>query len=220
PAAVRTLLAPDDPPRAGPCLAAYDHVAVADRVPVLGRHDHRADADRAHRSRRVAVLVIVHIPAELVVTAKRLRENLEPLEPFHAGHAVPARDDQPDGRSVLREDRPAIHLEGEEGVRVPRLGEREGPRERNFVRAVRWPSSVRANREDFDRAWPQTGGFQDGPQGDARPSGCAHRAELPRLARRERLESGATIACALDRPRQSASAHTLDVAPAHPPGAV
>src|SRR5205807_641906 len=80
------------------------------------------------------------------------------------------------------------------------------------------PSSVRAKREDFDRAWPQTGGFQDGPQGDARPSGCAHRAEPPRLARRERLESGATIACALDRHRQSASAHRLEVGHVQPHG--
>src|SRR5207245_7922981 len=150
PAAVRTLLAPDDPPRAGPCLAAYDHVAMAYHVPVLGRHDHRADADRAHRGRRVAVLVIVHIPAELVVTAKRLLENLEPLEPFHAGHAVPAGDDQPDRRSVLWEDRPAIHLEAEECVRVPRLGEREGSGERNFVIDLRSTSSVSDGCEDFD----------------------------------------------------------------------
>src|SRR5207245_10755320 len=85
---------------AGPRLAAHDHLATAHGVPVPGRHDDRADADRANRGRRVAVRVIVYIPVELVLTAKRLRESLDPLEPFPAAHAVPARYRAPDRPSV------------------------------------------------------------------------------------------------------------------------
>src|SRR2546422_11262611 len=65
---------------AGPRLAAHDHLATAHGIPFPGRHDDGADADRANRSRRVAVRVIVYIPAEMVVTAKRLPESPDPLE--------------------------------------------------------------------------------------------------------------------------------------------
>src|SRR5438093_10983643 len=196
---------------AGPRLAAYDHFALTHDVPFPGRHDDRADADRANRDRRVAVRVIVHVPAELVVTAKRLRESFDALEPFHAGHPVPAWDDQPNRRSVLRGNRPAVHLEGEEGVRVPRLREREGPRERNLVRDLRWPSSIRADGEDFNHLRSQASGLQDGPQGNARPAGRAHSPEPPRLPRRQRLESSTTVSRALERRRQGPCAHRLEV---------
>src|SRR3989442_1883089 len=201
---------------AGPRLASHDHWATAYGIPVPGRDDDRADAHRANRARRVAVLVIVYIPAELVVTPKRLRESLDPLEPFHAGHAVPARDDQPNRPSVLPEDRPAVHLDGEERVRGPRLPQREGPPERNLVRDVRWASSVRADGEDFNRVRSQAYEFQEGAQGNARPSGCAHRAEPPRLPRRERRESGATVPRALERHRHGASAYRLEVGRVQP----
>src|SRR3989449_1888869 len=150
------------------------------------------------------------MPAELVVTAKRLRESLDALEPFHAGHPVPAWDDQQNRRSVLRRNRPAVHLEGEEGVRVPRLREREGPRERNLVRDLRWPSSIRADGEDLTHVRSRACGFQDGPKGNARPSARAHRAEPPRLPRRQRLESSTTVPRALERRRQGPCAHRLE----------
>src|SRR5207249_11391218 len=100
---------------------------------------------------------------------------------------------------------------GEEGVRVPRLREREGPRERNLVRDLRWPSSIRADGEDFNHVRSQACGLQDGPQGNARPSGRAYSPEPPRLPHRQRLESSTTVPRALERRRQGACAHRLEL---------
>src|SRR5207245_7261127 len=80
--AVHPDLDSHDDTLAGPRLAAYDHLALMHDVAVKGRHDDRADADGANRGGRVAVGVIVHVSAELVITAERLRKSLDPLKPL------------------------------------------------------------------------------------------------------------------------------------------
>src|SRR3989449_9076315 len=104
---------------AGPRLPAYDHFALTHDVPVPGRHDHRPDADRANRDRRVAVRLIVYVPAELGVTTKKLRASFDAREPFYAGHPLPTWGGQPKRRPALRGERPAGPLGGGGGVRGP-----------------------------------------------------------------------------------------------------
>src|SRR5256885_2476419 len=64
-AAVHSDLDSHDHTLAGPRLAAYDYIALTHDVPVPGRHDDRADADRANRDRRASLRAVGDVAAPL-----------------------------------------------------------------------------------------------------------------------------------------------------------
>ena len=52
---------------------------------------------------------------------------VDSLEPLDVGHAVPARDDEAQRIAVLRGERLAVDLVGEEHLRPERFVDREAP---------------------------------------------------------------------------------------------
>ena len=78
-----------------------------------------------HALTRVVRVCLVAVGDGLLVALERLGDRRDPREPLDAGHAVPAGDEQAHRGAVLRLERPAVHLVGEQHLGAQRLGERE-----------------------------------------------------------------------------------------------
>src|SRR2546428_514420 len=183
---------------AGPGVATHDLAATHEDVAVLRRRD---DGPRRHRSERTPV---DDVAIALEETAERPSQERQTREPFHGRHPVPARNDQPQGRTVLARKRLAVHLVGQQGVLVHRLAQRQRTFGRRTSAEVRDGSGVGAGAEHLDRRTCRAGAFEHRAQRRALPFRGPHRTEAPLLASDARLERGAAVAGAFERDRQRA----------------
>ncbi len=127
--------------------------------------------------------------------------DLDAAEPLDRGDADPARDDQADGEAVVRGERLAVHLVGDEHV-VECLADRQRPTHVTLVDTAADDDGIEALGQHVDGVAPQPGPPQQQRQWDAAPAGRTDCAEAPlRAARRLALlgaEEAASVAGALD----------------------
>jgi hypothetical protein len=90
---------------------------------VLGRDDHRLDAQDVDRPPLAPVLVDVALRLE--PAGERLGQRGDARHPLDAGHAVPAGHDEAHRRAVLARQRLRVHLEREQHVGIGRFVERQ-----------------------------------------------------------------------------------------------
>ncbi len=110
----------------------------------------------------------------------------------------PSRHDQAGGKAVPVRQRFAIHREGDQGVFVQRLGERQALHE---VRGSLEYTGVRAVERDFQRIFVEAGLTEHISEPDTLPKGIAHGAMPPLDTGHMRLEQSATVAGAQAKSR-------------------
>ena len=124
-------------------------------------------------------------------------EQLDPLEPLDVRHPVPARNEQAQRETVLRRQRRAVHLVGQEHVVPQRLVQREAALEPLLLPAL--DAAVEPGEEHLDRSLAHPRLFEQRSQRGAGPAGGADRLQEPRLADRARIEPRAAVPGALHR---------------------
>ena len=77
----------------------------------------------------VHVVGVAHEPVRvgLLVALELAGDRGDRAQPLHVRHPVPAGDDQPHRETVLRQQRRAVHLVGEQDVFAERLVDAEAP---------------------------------------------------------------------------------------------
>src|ERR1051325_6687462 len=154
-----------------------------------GRHEQRARHDPLDR-RALLVFGLPHpVRLKLLVAGERLVDHLDLGQPLDAGHPVPAGDDEAQRETVLRRERLAVHLVGEQQVVAERFPEREAALVALLDVAVDAP--VEAGEEHLDGPLPNARLFEQRPQRGAGPARGADGLEQPGLAHGARIEAGA-----------------------------
>src|SRR3989442_9710646 len=76
--------------------AAFNESSSSEEIRNPGRSHEGPNADPVHRRARVVSVALIAVRSDLLETLERCRDRLDRAEPFDAGHAVPAWDDQPE----------------------------------------------------------------------------------------------------------------------------
>src|SRR4029078_6892122 len=107
----------------------------------------------------------------------RLLAAADLREPLDVGHAVPAGHDQPEREAVLRRQRSAVHLVGDEAPPAHGLGDGEAGLAALLELAL--PPAVEAREHDVDPVAGRTGLLEQLGERDAAPTRGADRRREP-----------------------------------------
>ncbi len=161
-----------------------------------GRHHQAAHPDPFDRCPGVRLGVAEAVTGDVLIAHERGLEHPDAGEPLHVRHPVPARDDQAKREAVLRRQRLAVHLVGEEQVRSARLGERESALV--VLLDVALDAVIQPGERDVDGA---SQGFRLRQQRRERgpgPRRGSDRAAQPGLADRARFQERPSVARTLE----------------------
>src|SRR5918996_3234553 len=160
------------------------------------RRDHqRADVDSANRLADLVLIPAEPVGVALLVAVEGLVDHVDAREPLHARHPVPAGNEQPERKAVLRRERHPVHLVREEHVVAERVLERDAARVVLLLAAL--DAAVEPGEQYLDRAVPDSRLLQQASQRRASPACGPDRLEEPRLAHDVRLNVRAPVAGAL-----------------------
>jgi hypothetical protein len=187
---------------------------LEEAVPLREVGDPRRDHQRArqHARDRLAELfggLLRPVLLHLLVALERLGEEGDPLEPLHVRHPVPAWDDQTQRKAVLRRERLAVDLVGEEHLRPARLVEREAPLVRVLDLALE--PAVEAGEEHLDGAVLDPGLLEERRERRSCPLCVPDRFVEPRLAERAGREARPAVPGALEGDRDARLRALLDL---------
>ncbi len=166
-----------------------------------GRPGEFGDAHHRHDGHRYAVARWLFRPVgpgqrvvgRVPVRVQRVAGDFDVAEPFHAGRAQPAGDDQAGRESVVRRQRFAVHGQRDERIVRPCLGDRQPP--------CKTPG-IQTFRQHVHRRIAHAGQRQHVAQARAGSFGHADRTGLPLgiagLASEAVLEESAGVAGAFD----------------------
>jgi hypothetical protein len=187
-----------DPGATRPRPALEEHPAGAHdpgpghEVREVGRDHQRTGRDPGHRVTGLVGVAAHAIGDGLLETGERLGDDVDPAQPLHVGHAVPAGRDQPHGIAVLRRQRRATHRVRRQHVLLAGLGERQAALIVLLDPALH--TVIGAGEHDVDRGGIHLRKREDVPQRHARPLGGADRLDQPGLADRPGVQAGAPVA--------------------------
>ena len=157
-------------------MPARDH-----RAEEVAVERHLAERDAGARRRR-AVLGQQPVRRRLVVALRRLREQLDALQPLDAARADVARHHRAQRRAVDRRQRLAVHLPREQDLRPARLGERD--RDLVALRRVGLLGVVGAGQPDVARGGVDPRGGEHVGQRGTRPASRCRSPRGPTAPRR------------------------------------
>ena len=137
------------------------------------------------------------VAGRLLVAVEGLVHDVDPREPLDVRHPVPARNHQPEREAVLRRQRSAVQVVGEERIAAERLRERQ--RTPVTLLDASLDAAVEPGEDDLDRTLERFGLREQGGERGAAPASVADRLEQPGLADRPRLHSRPPVAGAFHR---------------------
>ena len=115
---------------------------------------------------------LAHVVGDVLLPAgERLGHGGDRAQPLHVRHPVPAGDDQPERKAVLRRKRLPVDLVGEEDLVALRLGDREAPLV--GVLDVALDAAVEPAEDDLLRLRGEAGLLEERRERRARPLGRA-----------------------------------------------
>jgi hypothetical protein len=179
--------------------------------PRLG--DQRAHLLERHRltDELPVALPLVDIFFALVVAAEVLFDELDLRQPFDRRDGVPPGDDDSERISVLDRERFAVHGVGQQRLGVPGIVELQAALEADAFRARVHRPAVSPPEEHFPRSGLDAGPIQDLDEGNSRPLGRAHRAQVPLLALDGWRQQRATVSRALEGHHERLGRHVLEI---------
>jgi hypothetical protein len=146
--------------------------------------------------------------AGLELADVRLGQDVDVLEPFHGGDAVPVGHDEPEGRAVVSVERLAVHLIGDQdlGFRIGGVGEGQGPLEGQVGgvdvlkdRVEQVGAVVGAGEADLDARGGRLGLLEHLVQEGAGPASGGDGVVTPWFADRQRSHRQAPVPGAFQR---------------------
>ena len=173
------------------------------------RQHQRANPHLADRLPGIIRRVLVAIRLLHLIARERLGDRLYAGKPLDAGHAIPARNQQPQRIAVLRLQRRAVHLIRQQRLVARNLGKRQAALIKLRLAALH--ALVAPREHNLDRRAVYARRVKDAFQRRSRPFCRADSLKQPRLAHRTRTQPRPPIARALHHHRHRYARHPLDV---------
>ena len=172
-------------------FAGVHQAAAGHKVGYAGGNHQGTDADVGDGVAGVVGAVGVAVGAFHLVAVEVSGDGVNAVEPFDAGHTVPAGDDQAQGVAVLGRDGFVVHCPGQQDV-VGDLGYGEAALVPLALVALH--AFVQAGEYEFGGVRVEAGFVQQGAEGSAGPAGSADGFVEPGLAQGAGGEEGAAVA--------------------------
>ena len=161
-------------------------------------HGFREDRSHPHRSQGLSPALVGwidhHVSVPLKESTELLGRRLDPFEPLHGGHAVPAGDDEAKGGTMRRGQWLAVHGVHQKGVGMQRAFCRQTTFIGNRTILSRHCTAIGPSERDLPRAVFESRRTEDCCQRRSRPLGRTGRSKLPRFTLGRWVEGDAGIA--------------------------